>query len=107
MIVSLYLKTDSTLRGQIGAQFKAVLSACPDRAILYVPAYPRLGRTVRRGRFYVHGTPVEHTAFANDPITPVNESGLRAMISRHVDAPVYVVHPRRSPGAARKRGLHL
>ena len=103
---SLYLKTDSTLRGQIGAQFKAVLSACPDRAILYVPAYPRLGRTVREGLLYVHGTPVEHTAFANDPITPVNESCLRAMISRRVEPPVHVVHPRELP-ARLEHGVYI
>ncbi len=34
----LYKKTDSTLRGHIGAEFQALLDVFPERPLLYVPA---------------------------------------------------------------------
>lgn len=74
----IYKKTDSTLRGNIGAE----LSALPPGPIHYAPAYPRLGRTVRGGRLYVDGTPVEETAFANDPLDPVRDGGIRSVLAR-------------------------
>ncbi|MGC4050373.1 MAG: four-carbon acid sugar kinase family protein [Paludibaculum sp.] len=70
----LYKKTDSTLRGNIGAEFKALLGAYPESVICYVPAYPELGRTVRGGVLLVDGVPVHQTSFARDPLNPVTES---------------------------------
>jgi uncharacterized protein YgbK (DUF1537 family) len=69
-----YKKTDSTLRGNIGAEFKALLGAYPESTICYVPAYPELGRTVRGGVLLVNGVPVHQTSFARDPLNPVTES---------------------------------
>jgi len=74
----IYKKTDSTLRGNIGAE----LSALPGGRIHYAPAYPRLGRTVREGRLYVDGAPLEATAFARDPLDPVTESRVARMLER-------------------------
>lgn len=74
----IYKKTDSTLRGNIGAE----LSALPQGVIHYAPAYPRLGRTVREGRLYVNGTPVEETAFAHDPLDPVRDGRIREALAR-------------------------
>lgn len=73
----IYKKTDSTLRGNIGAE----LSALPPGNIHYAPAYPRLGRTVRRGRLYVDGTPVEESAFALDPLDPVRDGRIREVLA--------------------------
>lgn len=74
----IYKKTDSTLRGNIGAE----LAALPPGIIHYAPAYPRLGRTVRVGRLYVNGTPVEETAFAHDPLDPVRDGRIREALVR-------------------------
>lgn len=74
----IYKKTDSTLRGNIGAE----LSALPPGPIHYAPAYPRLGRTVREGRLYVNGVPVEETAFARDPLDPVRDGSIRRVLAR-------------------------
>ncbi len=74
----IYKKTDSTLRGNIGAE----LSALPPGQIHYAPAYPRLGRTVSKGRLYVDGTPVEETAFAGDPLEPVRDGDIRSVLAR-------------------------
>jgi uncharacterized protein YgbK (DUF1537 family) len=67
----LYKKTDSTLRGNIGAELRAMRDAWPRAAITYVPAYPAVGRTVRAGVLYVHGVAVGESAFARDAMNPV------------------------------------
>lgn len=59
-----FIKIDSTLRGNIRATVEAALSALsalkvqPDR-ILICPAFPQLGRTVTNGRVHVHGVPID------------------------------------------------
>ncbi|MBN9657668.1 MAG: hypothetical protein J0H49_05785 [Acidobacteria bacterium] len=76
-----YKKTDSTLRGNIGAEFKALLGAYPESTICYVPAYPELGRTVRGGVLLVDGVPVHQTSFARDPLNPVTESHISRVLA--------------------------
>ena len=56
----LYQKIDSTLRGNWAAE-AAALQALAGMAIV-APAFPAVGRTVRDGRVFVHGEPLEHTA---------------------------------------------
>ena len=77
----LYIKTDSTLRGQIGATFRGVLEALPGRFIVYSPAYPALGRTVVGGVLYVDGIPVAETAFAADTRFRVAESSIPRLLA--------------------------
>ncbi|WP_321476008.1 four-carbon acid sugar kinase family protein [uncultured Paludibaculum sp.] len=77
----LYKKTDSTLRGNIGAEFKALLGAYPDSDMYYVPAYPEMGRTVRKGVLHVDGKPVHKTSFARDPLNPVTESRIEKVLA--------------------------
>jgi D-threonate/D-erythronate kinase len=76
----LYKKIDSTLRGPVAAEVAALATALPDRAILFCPANPRVGRTVRDGILLVHGVPVAQTEFAHDPASPVRESSIREML---------------------------
>ena len=68
---AIFKKTDSTLRGNIAAELLALLSRGP---LVYVPAYPKLGRTVRDGRLLVNGIPVDQTEFARDALHPVRSS---------------------------------
>lgn len=70
----IYKKTDSTLRGNIASELGALLEACPGWRLVYAPAYPQMGRTVKHGRLYVNGVPVSETEFARDPLSPVRES---------------------------------
>ncbi len=85
----IYKKTDSTLRGNIGAE----LSALPEGRIHYVPAYPGLRRTVRGGVLYVDGVPVHETAFARDPLDPVKESDIRRLLeAQGADVARIVIH---------------
>lgn len=79
-IAHIYLKTDSTLRGRIAESIRALLSVFPSRTMIYVPAYPAQGRTVRGGRLFVHGAPVTETLFAHDPLNPVTESHIPSLV---------------------------
>ncbi len=72
----IYKKVDSTLRGPIAAELVALGRALPDLPIVYVPAYPALGRTVVGGELRVHGEPVERTAFASDVHQPIRSSSV-------------------------------
>lgn len=75
-----YHKTDSTLRGNIAAEMRALGEVFGEREIVFAPAYPALGRVVRGGRLYVEGQPVEETAFARDPTHPVRTGDIRALV---------------------------
>jgi uncharacterized protein YgbK (DUF1537 family) len=75
-----YKKTDSTLRGNLAAELRAVAEAFPARPLVYAPAYPAMGRTVRGGRLYVDGAPLEQTTFARDPLNPVHTGDIAALL---------------------------
>jgi uncharacterized protein YgbK (DUF1537 family) len=76
-----YKKTDSTLRGNIAAEFRALLELIPHRTLVYAPSYPDMGRTVIAGRLYVGELPVHQSAFACDPLDPVRESDITVLLS--------------------------
>jgi uncharacterized protein YgbK (DUF1537 family) len=66
----IYKKVDSVLRGQVTAEIEAVMAQLElDRAML-LPANPSLGRTIRDGRYFVEGRPINKTEFAHDPEYP-------------------------------------
>jgi uncharacterized protein YgbK (DUF1537 family) len=86
----IFKKTDSTLRGNIGVEFDALLEVHPQRQLHYAPAYPRLGRTVVNGVLLVHGRPVAQSEFASDPFNPVTESHIPTLLANSVSKPVTV-----------------
>ncbi|WP_031500367.1 four-carbon acid sugar kinase family protein [Bryobacter aggregatus] len=71
-----FKKTDSTLRGNIAAELEA-LAGTP---LIYAPAYPALGRTVRNGQLLVDGVPVHLSSFAKDPLNPIQSSDIRTLL---------------------------
>jgi len=78
-----FKKIDSTLRGHIGAELRALFDAMPDALAIVCAAFPKQGRTCRDGVLYVHGVRVDETSFAHDPIWPVSD----AQVSAQLDAP--------------------
>jgi uncharacterized protein YgbK (DUF1537 family) len=82
----IYKKTDSTLRGNIAAELDAVARAFPASPLIYAPAYPVMGRTVRNGHLYVDGVLVTETEFARDPLNPVHESHVQTLLARYPHA---------------------
>jgi D-threonate/D-erythronate kinase len=56
-----YKKTDSTLRGNVGAELEALLRAGRGRLLFFVPALPAAGRVTRGGVQLVNGMPVHRS----------------------------------------------
>lgn len=81
----IYKKTDSTLRGNIGSELAAVLEAAHKKEIVFVPAFPKSGRTTVRGIQYVDGKPLTETVFAADPFNPIRNSEVKAIIREQTD----------------------
>lgn len=76
-----YKKVDSTLRGRIGPELDAMLDSTGARLAVLCPAFPANGRIVAGGHLLVNGVPVERTPVGRDPVTPVTESYLPALLS--------------------------
>ena len=83
-----YKKTDSTLRGNIGPELRA-LYRLYGGPIAYVPAYPEVGRTVVDGSVYVDGVPLAETAFARDSLNPVRDGRVRSLLDPACDCVVF------------------
>jgi uncharacterized protein YgbK (DUF1537 family) len=86
-----YKKTDSTLRGNIGAELEALLSATGAPGIPFVPALPALGRVTRQGIHYVHGVPIAETAFARDPLNPIRHSRVADLLAPQTSGTIHSV----------------
>ena len=63
----IYKKTDSALRGNIGAELAALLKASGARNLPFLPAFPQIGRTTEKGVHYIKGVPVNESPFGIDP----------------------------------------
>jgi uncharacterized protein YgbK (DUF1537 family) len=83
-------KTCSVFRGNIGAEFDAMLDALDEKFAVVVLGFPKNGRTTIEGVHYVHGKRLEDSEFKSDPVHPMTESRLVSILqsqtSRKVDA---------------------
>lgn len=86
----IYKKTDSTLRGNIGAELKAILDNF-NSPIFFIPAYPEQGRVTKNGIQYVDGKPIAESVFAKDPLNPVRKSFIPDIIREQADIKTFVV----------------
>ena len=71
---AIYKKTDSVLRGPVGAELDAARSAWNSGPLVYVPAFPAAGRVMRGGQLFVNGIALAQTDFARDPLAPMTSS---------------------------------
>ncbi len=85
-----YKKTDSTLRGNIGVEFKAIMEVF-NSPIFFIPAYPEQGRITKDGIQYVDGVPISESAFAQDPLNPIKTSYIPDIIREQADIKTFVV----------------
>jgi uncharacterized protein YgbK (DUF1537 family) len=69
-------KTCSVFRGNIGAEFDAMLDALGHEFALVVLGFPKNGRTTIGGIHYVHGQRLEDSPFRDDPSHPMKRSNL-------------------------------
>jgi uncharacterized protein YgbK (DUF1537 family) len=75
-----YKKTDSVLRGHVVAELAVQMEVLGMEKVLLAPANPALGRTIKKGRYYINGVPIHETSFLNDPEFPVKSSEVREML---------------------------
>ena len=86
----IYKKTDSALRGNIGAELAALLKASGARNLPFLPAFPQIGRTTEKGVHYIKGVPVNESPFGIDPFEPVRCAEVTKLIHLQTDMPAPV-----------------
>ncbi len=84
-----YKKTDSALRGNIGAELSAVLEAGKSRQLPFLPAFPQIGRTTVKGVHYIDGVEVTKSPFGQDPFEPVKHSRVTELIAEQSELPAF------------------
>jgi len=89
----IYKKTDSALRGNIGAELSALLEASGERQLPFLPAFPQMGRVTGNGIHYIDGIPVSESVFGADPFEPVAHSSVADLIGEQSRVPVHVARP--------------
>lgn len=83
----IYKKTDSALRGNIGAELTAAIEAGSSNHIHFIPAFPQMGRTTENGIHFVNGIPIAQSIFGRDPFEPVRYSSIPEMIASQSEIP--------------------
>jgi len=75
-------KVDSTLRGNLAEEIKAIDEAYKSDIIIFAPALPDLGRTTIDGVHCLNGTPITKTELSKDPKKPVMEDNLKKILEK-------------------------
>ena len=68
-IPHIYKKTDSAMRGNIGAEITAALDASGAATLYFLPAMPGLNRVTKNGIHYVDGVPVGNQCSGEIPLS--------------------------------------
>ncbi len=87
----LFKKVDSTMRGNVGYELRALQEVLGTRCIVVAPAFLRSGRTTLEGVQRVDGRPLELTAFARDPRWPMVQSHLPTLLTQQAGREVGLV----------------
>jgi uncharacterized protein YgbK (DUF1537 family) len=82
-----YKKTDSALRGNIGAELAGLLDAGGMECLTFVPALPKSRRVTVGGIQYIDGVKVAESVFAEDPFSPVKLSSVADVLHLQTDTP--------------------
>lgn len=90
-----FKKIDSTLRGNIVEEIRAVMDGAGYQLALVCPAAPRNGRTVVDGVCLLDGVPVAADSPARDRFTPVSDANVASLFES------------RFPGAIELLDLHM
>lgn len=84
-------KTDSVLRGHVGAELTAVMEAAGSKSMLFFPAYPDLKRITKHGMQYVEEVPISESRFGNDKLEPVISSFIPEILGSETEVEIKVV----------------
>lgn len=83
----LYKKTDSALRGNVGAELAALLNASGSRQLVFLPAFPQMNRVTKNGVQYIDDIPVTESPFGVDPFEPVRHAAITDLLAEQTDLP--------------------
>lgn len=86
----IFKKTDSALRGNIGAELEAVIEPDQDASLFFLPGHPEIGRVIKNGTSYIAGKLLEKSVFGTDPFEPVKQSFVPDIIKEQSDIIVNV-----------------
>ncbi|MBQ9565220.1 MAG: four-carbon acid sugar kinase family protein, partial [Synergistaceae bacterium] len=81
-------KVDSTLRGNVAAEIRALDAAFGSELVIFAPALPDLGRITEGGVHKLNGVPISQTEIAKDPKKPVVEDNLQRLLQAACDEPI-------------------
>jgi len=93
----IYKKTDSTLRGNIGAELEALLHATGIPRIAFIPAYPKANRYTIGGLQYIGDTPIHQTSIGEDPLDPKTTSSIVEILGSQTQINIHTVDLDRQP----------
>lgn len=82
---------DSTPKGNIGPICDAAMELLGTECTLLCPSLPVNGRTVRGGRLYVNGIPLDETHMKNHPLTPMWDSDIPSLMKDQSRYPCFVL----------------
>lgn len=81
-------KVDSTLRGNVAEEIKAIDDHYKSEMIIFAPALPDVGRTTEGGIHMLNGVPISETEIGMDPKKPVAVDSLSEILKKVYDEPV-------------------
>lgn len=87
----IFKKTDSALRGNIGAELTAAIQASGTNRIHFIPGFPQINRTTVNGIHYINGVPVAESIFGQDPFEPVSYSDIRQIIASQSELETHIM----------------
>lgn len=87
----IYKKTDSALRGNIGAELQALADASEDKILPFLPAFPQMNRVTKQGIHLIDGVGVTKSPFGQDPFEPVKHDAVKDIIAEQSHLNVYNV----------------
>ena len=79
---TIFKKTDSALRGNVGAELTAVLEGSHANNLYFIPALPSMNRFTSGGVHYIDGIAVRDSVFGKDPFEPVTESYIPELMKK-------------------------
>lgn len=85
-------KQCSVFRGNIGAEFDAMLDSLNEEFAAVVLGFPNNGRTTLHSVHYVYGTLLENSQFKNDPVHPMTCSNLCSILGEQTKRRVSSIH---------------
>lgn len=78
---NIYKKTDSGLRGHLGAELSAAMEGFGRSSLHFFPSFPKVNRTTVNGSHFIDGVPVNASVFGRDPFNPVKSSCVARIIA--------------------------